>query len=165
MIFPAETSVSSANGCTATIGGIAALCSIVSDSVTITHSQTQSVAGKQISVEFGQVINPPSTAPTSSFVILSQEAEAGIYYNIDGVTEGVTYSVSGLAQISGVTALRDSMNTNNDGLRTNQPTNFLFSFIIPSGVPSDGVFTFTMPEDSHAKINSDSTDFQCSSTS
>jgi hypothetical protein len=122
------------------------------------------VAGQEVTITFTQITNPSSTSPTASFVIYSQEQVSGTYYSIDGVESGFTYSVSGLGTINNAGVTRDTLNTDNDGLKVGRATNFLFTFDITNEVASNGVFTFIMPTDSHAKINGDSTDFSCSAT-
>jgi hypothetical protein len=122
------------------------------------------VAGQEIAITFAQITNPSSTQPTASFVIYSQEQDSGTNYSIDGVESGLTYAVSGLGALSSITVTRDSLNGNNDGLKTGRATNFLFSFAITNEVPTDGAFTIIMPSESDAKISSTSTDFQCSAT-
>jgi len=122
------------------------------------------VADKAVEITFAQITNPSSTKPTATFVMYSQEQVSGTYYNIDGTTSGLTYSVSTLGSLTSVTVTRDTLNTSNDGLKTNRATNFLFSFVVTNDVGSDGAFTLIMPNESDAKITSTSTDYQCSAT-
>ena len=89
-------------------------------------------------------------------MIYSQEQVSGTYYSIDGVESGLTYSVSGLGAITSASVTRDSLNSDNDGLKVGRNTNFLFTFTIANAVANDGVFTFIMPSDSHAQIDSSS---------
>jgi hypothetical protein len=163
MTTPSDLTINS-SGCTATIGGNSMECSKVGTSVTVTHSQTSSVAGQEIQVSFSSITNPSSTQPTASFVIYSQAEISGTYYSIDGVESGFTYSVSGLGTISNAVVTRSSLNTDNDGLKVGRNTNFLFQFDVQNDVATDGVFTFIMPADSHAQIDDSSSDFSCSAT-
>ena len=152
-------------GCTATIGGSSMDCSMTGKAVTATHSQTGSVAGQEIIITFSQITNPSNTQPTNSFVIYSQEQVSGTYYSIDGVESGFSYSVSGLGSLSSVTVTRDTLNTDNDGLKVGRATNFLFSFVITNEVATDGVFTFITPSGSQALVStSTTTDSSCSAT-
>ena len=122
------------------------------------------MAGKEISITFSQVTNPSSTAPTASFVFYSQEQVSGTYYSIDGIESGLTYSVSGLGSLSTISVTRDSLNANNDGLKTGAATNFLVTFTITNEVPTDGVMTVILPSESDAKLSSSSTDYQCAAS-
>ena len=97
-------------------------------------------------------------------MIYSQEQVSGTYYSIDGVTSGFTYSVSTLGTITDATVTRDSLNSDNDGLKVGRSTNFLFSFKVTNDVPTDGVFTFIMPSESDAIIDSTATILSCSAT-
>lgn len=164
MTLPSDLTVVS-SGCTATIGGSTVMeCSRVGTSLTATHSLATSVAGKEITITFSQITNPSSTKPTESFVIYSQEQVSGTYYSIDGVESGFSYAVTTTGAITSTTVTRDTLNTDNDGLKVNRATNFLFSFTVTNEVPSDGVFTFIMPEKSHAKMSTTSTEYLCSAT-
>jgi hypothetical protein len=163
LTIPSDLTVVS-TGCTATIAGVSMLCGIAGKAVTATHSQTSSVAGQIIQITFASVTNPSSTTPTASFVMYSQEQVSGIYYSIDGVESGLTYAVAGLGSITSTTVVRDSLNTDNDGLKVGRNTNFLFTFTISNDVATDGVFTFIMPSESDALIDDTSSIFSCSST-
>lgn len=119
----------------------------------------------QVSITFSQITNPSSTKPTESFVFYSQEEELGTYYSIDGIESGVTYSVSGLGSLSSITVTRDSQNSDNDGLKTGRATDFLFKFTLSNPLDEgDDAFTFIMPEESDAIINSGSSTFSCSAS-
>ena len=163
MTIPSDLTINS-SGCTATIGSNSMECGIAGKAVTATHSQTASVAGQQVTISFSNITNPPSTQPTNSFLVYSQEQVSGTYYSIDGVESGFTYSVSGLGTISNAVVTRSSLNTDNDGLKVGRNTNFLFQFDVQNNVANDGVFTFIMPTDSHAQIDDTSSDFSCSAT-
>ena len=163
LTIPSDLTVVS-TGWTATIGSSNMDCALAGSVVTATHSLTSSVAGMQIIITFSQITNPSSTKPTNSFVIYSQESSSGTYYNIDGVTSGLTYAATTLGTLSSVTVTRDTINTSNDGLKTGRATNFLFSFIISNDLTTDSTFTFIMPTESDAKIISTATSFDCSAT-
>ena len=137
---------------------------LLGKAVTATHTQTASVAGQAITITFASITNPSNTQPTNSFVIYSQEQTSGTHYSIDGVESGLTYVVSGLGTITNAGVVRDSLNTDTDGLKVGRNTNFLFTFDVTNDVATDGVFTFIMPTDSHAQIDDTSTDFSCSAT-
>lgn len=118
-----------------------------------------------VNVTFNEIVNPSSTKPTSTFLVYSQEKESGTYYSIDGLESGYTYSVSTLGSITGVTVTRDSQNADNDGLKVNRNTDFTFVFTITNDLDeSDSAFTIIMPEESDAKIDSTSSDYQCTAT-
>ena len=163
LTIPSDLTVVSTSW-TATIGSSSMECSLASSVVTATHSLTTSVAGMQVIITFPTITNPSSTKPTSTFVFYSQESTSGTYYNIDGITSGLTYSVSTLGALSSVTVTRDTLDASNTGLKTGSATNFLFSFIITNDVASDGTFTIILPTESDAKLISTSTDYQCSAT-
>ena len=95
-------------------------------------------------------------------MIYSQEQVSGTYYSIDGTESGLTYSVATLGSLSSVAVTRDTLNTDNDGLKVNRATNFLFSFVISNQVTTDGVFTFIMPSESDAKISTSASTYSCS---
>ena len=118
----------------------------------------------QVIINLPTITNPSSTKPTSTFVIYSQESISGTYYSIDGVTSGLTYSVSTLGALSSVSVTRDTLDTSNSGLKTGTATNFLFSFIITNAVATDGTFTLILPSESDAQLISTSTDYQWSAT-
>ncbi|CAI2359515.1 unnamed protein product [Moneuplotes crassus] len=161
LTVPSDLTVSS-TGCTATIGSNTMECSMTGKSVIATHSLTSSVAEQEIIIKFASVTNPSSTKPTNSFVILSQEQVSGSYYSIDGITSGFSYSVGGIGTITEAAVTRSALNSDNDGLKVGRNTNFLFSFKIENEVASDGVFTFIMPSDSDAQIDTTATVFACS---
>ena len=151
------------SGCTATIGSSTMECSRLGTSVTATHSLTSSVAGMTISITFSNIKNPSSSRPTNSFQILSQKQVSGTYYSIDGITDGFSYNISSLGSITSATVVRDSLNSDNDGLKVNAATNFLFTFTITNALnESDSSFSLTLPSDSDAQFNSSSADYQCS---
>lgn len=129
--------------------------------MTATHESSASVAGMQVNITFANITNPTTTKPTNTFVIYSQEQVSGTYYSIDGVTSGLTYSVSTLGSLSSITVTRSAINANNDGYKVNQNTNFLFTFTLGNLLSdSDNGFTFIMPSESDAQIDTSSTDYQ-----
>ena len=83
-----------------------------------------------ISITFSNIINPSSSWPTLSFQILSQEQILGTFYSIDSITDSFSYNVSSLGSITSATMIRDSLNSDNDRLKVNSATNFLFIFAI-----------------------------------
>lgn len=136
-------------------------CARVGTSVTATHSESSSVAGQEISITFTSITNPSSTQPTNSFVIYTQEQVSGTYYSIDGKESGLTYSVSTLGSISDINVTRDTIDASNNGLKVNRNTNFLFDFVIPNQVATDGAFTIIMPTESDAQIDTTATSTTC----
>lgn len=153
MTIPSDLGVK-AEVCSASLAGKSMECTIDGDSVTITHDETASVSGKEIVVSLPSLTAPTSTKPTTSFTVHSQEKESGVFYNIDGVNSGLSLSASILGAITDAKVTRDALNSDNDGLRVDASTNFKFSFKISSQVPSDGVFSISVPSNSQAKISS-----------
>jgi hypothetical protein len=150
--IPSDLTINS-SGCIASIAGNSMECARVGTSVTATHSETSSVAGQEISVTFTSITNPTSTSPTNTFVIYTQEQISGTYYSIDGIDSGFTYAVSTLASITDINVTRDAIDGSNNGYKVNRNTHFLFKFVIPNEVATDGTFTFVMPVESDAQID------------
>ena len=105
-------------------------CARSGNEVTITHTKTSSVANTAWVVSFTSITNPGSSKPTSSFEIFAQDNMGGsTYYNIDGVTSGLTYTATTLGELTNVSVIRDA-GTNDAKRKVNKATSFTFQFDI-----------------------------------